>query len=142
MTCINCMDRIQNQDETDVDCGGTICAACAPGLRCLGNSDCASMICDGPTGLCNAPGCGDGILNVTAGEDCDDGGESPACNADCTPASCGDGIVNAAAGVYGVPTYLVEDEMWFGREHLPRVAWILGGRQGPPPDVANRSFRS
>jgi 2-hydroxychromene-2-carboxylate isomerase len=46
------------------------------------------------------------------------------------------------AGVYGVPTYLVEDEMWFGREHLPRVAWILTGRQGAPPDVANRSFRS
>jgi 2-hydroxychromene-2-carboxylate isomerase len=44
------------------------------------------------------------------------------------------------AGVYGVPTYLVEDEMWFGREHLPRVAWILGGRDGPAPDVANRSF--
>jgi 2-hydroxychromene-2-carboxylate isomerase len=44
------------------------------------------------------------------------------------------------AGVYGVPTYLVEDEMWFGREHLPRVAWILGGRRGEAPDVANRSF--
>jgi 2-hydroxychromene-2-carboxylate isomerase len=44
------------------------------------------------------------------------------------------------AGVYGVPTYLVEDEVWFGREHLPRVAWILGGRKGPAPDVANRSF--
>lgn len=50
---------------------------------------------------------------------------------------------NAAAfeaGVYGVPTYLVEDEMWFGREHLPRIAWILGGREGPAPDVANRGF--
>ncbi len=45
-----------------------------------------------------------------------------------------------AAGVFGVPTYLVGDEMWFGREHLPRVAWLLGGRAGPPPDVANRSF--
>jgi 2-hydroxychromene-2-carboxylate isomerase len=45
-----------------------------------------------------------------------------------------------AAGVYGVPTYLVENEMWFGREHLPRIAWLLGGRQGPPPDVANRGF--
>jgi len=53
-----------------------------------------------------------------------------------------DAINEAAfdAGVYGVPTYLVEDEMWFGREHLPRVAWILGGRQGPAPDVENRSF--
>ena len=46
------------------------------------------------------------------------------------------------AGVFGVPTYLVEDEMWFGREHLPRVAWLLGGRQGRPGDVENRSFRS
>lgn len=46
------------------------------------------------------------------------------------------------AGVYGVPTYLVDDEAWFGREHLPRVAWLLGGRAGPPPGVANRSFAS
>lgn len=41
-----------------------------------------------------------------------------------------------AAGVFGVPTYLVEDECWFGREHLPRVAWLLGGRVGPAPEVA------
>ncbi|MBW2417573.1 MAG: DsbA family protein [Deltaproteobacteria bacterium] len=45
-----------------------------------------------------------------------------------------------AAGVYGVPSCLVGDEMWFGREHLPRVAWLLGGAEGAPPDVANRSF--
>ncbi len=44
------------------------------------------------------------------------------------------------AGVYGVPTYLAGDEAWFGREHLPRVSWLLAGRPGPPPDVANRSF--
>ncbi len=44
------------------------------------------------------------------------------------------------AGVFGVPTYLVGDEMWFGREHLPRVAWLLGGGVGEAPDVANRSF--
>jgi 2-hydroxychromene-2-carboxylate isomerase len=47
-----------------------------------------------------------------------------------------------AAGVFGVPTYLVGDEMWFGREHLPRVAWLLTGAEGPAPDVANRSFAS
>ena len=44
------------------------------------------------------------------------------------------------AGVFGVPTYLVGDEMWFGREHLPRVAWLLGGGEGSAPDVANRAF--
>jgi hypothetical protein len=31
-------------------------------------------------------------------EQCDDAGESAACNADCTPSSCGDGVANAAAG--------------------------------------------
>ncbi|HEX5037108.1 MAG TPA: choice-of-anchor Q domain-containing protein [bacterium] len=41
-------------------------------------------------------GCGDGAVNV--GEACDDGGESAACNADCTASACGDGVRNAAAG--------------------------------------------
>jgi 2-hydroxychromene-2-carboxylate isomerase len=53
-----------------------------------------------------------------------------------------DAINEAAfdAGVFGVPTYLVADEMWFGREHLPRVEWLLGGSGGPAPGTANRSF--
>ena len=38
-----------------------------------------------------------------------------------------------AAGIFGVPSYLVADEFWFGREHLPRVAWLLQGRVGPAP---------
>lgn len=42
------------------------------------------------------PSCGDGI--VQPGEDCDTGGESATCNADCTTAMCGDGVINAAAG--------------------------------------------
>jgi len=45
-----------------------------------------------------------------------------------------------AVGVFGVPTYLAGDEMWFGREHLPRVAWLLAGGSGEAPLVANRSF--
>ena len=44
------------------------------------------------------------------------------------------------AGVFGVPTYLVADELWFGREHLPRVAWLLSDKAGEAPEVANRSF--
>jgi 2-hydroxychromene-2-carboxylate isomerase len=53
-----------------------------------------------------------------------------------------DAINKAAfdAGIFGVPTYLVADEMWFGREHLPRVAWLLGGRIGAAPDVLNQGF--
>ncbi len=40
--------------------------------------------------------CGDG--KVQSGEDCDDGGESATCNADCTAVACGDGKLNATAG--------------------------------------------
>ena len=46
-----------------------------------------------------------------------------------------------AAGVYGVPTYLVQTpegqstHRYFGREHLPRIAWHLSGERGPAPDV-------
>ena len=40
------------------------------------------------------------------------------------------------AGIFGVPTYVIDGERYFGREHLPTVRWLLGGRQGPPPDIA------
>jgi 2-hydroxychromene-2-carboxylate isomerase len=40
------------------------------------------------------------------------------------------------AGYYGVPTYVIDGESYFGRQHLPRVRWHLSGRQGALPDVA------
>lgn len=40
------------------------------------------------------------------------------------------------AGVFGVPGYVVDGEYYWGREHLPRIEWILKGRRGPAPDVA------
>jgi len=39
-------------------------------------------------------------------------------------------------GIYGVPTYVFDGTILFGREHLPYVRWHLQGRQGPPPDIA------
>ena len=44
------------------------------------------------------------------------------------------------AGVFGVPTYILEGEIYFGREHLPTVRWLLGGREGPAPDIAYDRF--
>ena len=38
------------------------------------------------------------IVNMMAGEECDGGGETPACDGDCTPSECGDGTTNVAAG--------------------------------------------
>jgi cysteine-rich repeat protein len=40
--------------------------------------------------------CGNGT--VDAGEECDDGGDSATCDADCTKRSCGDGYKNSVAG--------------------------------------------
>ena len=39
-------------------------------------------------------------------------------------------------GYFGVPTYVIDDEVYFGREHLPRIRWHLAGKPGPLPDVA------
>lgn len=39
-------------------------------------------------------------------------------------------------GIYGVPTYVLGDEIFFGREHIPYIRWALTGRVGPAPDIA------
>ena len=40
------------------------------------------------------------------------------------------------SGIYGVPTYVFDGTILFGREHLPYVRWHLEGRKGPAPDIA------
>ena len=45
------------------------------------------------------------------------------------------------AGMYGVPTYVVGDDVFFGREHLPYIRWLLSCKSGPAPDVANEVVR-
>jgi 2-hydroxychromene-2-carboxylate isomerase len=40
------------------------------------------------------------------------------------------------AGIFGVPAFVVGGEWYWGREHLPRVRWLLGGKRGSAPDVA------
>lgn len=35
--------------------------------------------------------------------------------------------------VFNVPTYLVDDQVFQGREHLPMIRWLLNDRQGTPP---------
>ncbi|MEL7283363.1 MAG: DsbA family protein [Pseudomonadota bacterium] len=39
-------------------------------------------------------------------------------------------------GIYGVPTFVLDDEIFFGREHIPYLRWALSGREGPAPDIA------
>jgi hypothetical protein len=40
-----CTDATKNQDETDIDCGGSCGLKCAAGKSCKANSDCVSGIC-------------------------------------------------------------------------------------------------
>jgi len=58
-----CTDGVKNGAETDVDCGGGTCPACANGKTCLAGTDCASGVCT--NGVCVAPAatCTDGIKN-------------------------------------------------------------------------------
>ena len=55
LTCVanQCMDHRQDGQETDVDCGGTFCGACAVGQKCLVNNDCGSAhTCNPVTKIC------------------------------------------------------------------------------------------
>ncbi len=61
----SCQDNIQNNGETDKDCGGP-CAPCGHGKICLQPDDCISGVCEnsgGPNMTCQAPSCDDGVHN-------------------------------------------------------------------------------
>jgi 2-hydroxychromene-2-carboxylate isomerase len=36
-------------------------------------------------------------------------------------------------GIPGAPAYLIDGEAFLGRQHLPMIRWMLGGRVGPGP---------
>lgn len=107
-----CNDGIKNQDETDVDCGGSKCGTCGIGKACTQNSDCGTMNCDGMTKTCSPMAtCNDGIKNQDE-SDIDCGGMT--CNAcplgdtcvddgDCMSGSCNTGGTNTCLPM-GVPT--------------------------------------
>jgi len=75
---------------------------CDPGIDFSASNACGGANCPAETPTCNrdcaVSRCGDGIVNLAAGEQCDDGKETARCNVNCTLAACGDGIVNATAG--------------------------------------------
>jgi len=37
------------------------------------------------------------------------------------------------AGVFQTPAFLFADEIFYGRQHLPMIRWLLEGKQGPAP---------
>ena len=57
----NCSDRIKNQDEIDVDCGG-LCNPCSIGKHCIIDSDCETKVCNSE-GICALTSCNDDRQN-------------------------------------------------------------------------------
>ncbi|MEM7573609.1 MAG: cohesin domain-containing protein [Bacteroidota bacterium] len=92
-TTESCNDGIQNNGETDVDCGGPNCAPCPTCNDGVQNGNETGVDCGGPDcdPCINPPTCEDGIQNgQETGVDC--GG--PDCAA-CPPTeTCDDGILN------------------------------------------------
>jgi hypothetical protein len=62
-----CTDGVINGRETDVDCGGGTCPACADGQMCAAASDCVGGECTGGIceGLLTLPACPDMAVDAT-----------------------------------------------------------------------------
>ena len=72
----HCNNNVTDEDETDLNCGGTVCLGCENGKRCLLDSDCLSNYCD--SNICKEASCTDGKQNgFETGVDC--GGDCEGC---------------------------------------------------------------
>ncbi len=71
-------DGIKNLDETGIDCGGPTAdvTRCPTGEACVMTSDCAAVICNATTKVCDPPTPTDGLKNGTE-SDIDCGGGAP-----------------------------------------------------------------
>jgi hypothetical protein len=105
-----CLNGVQDGLETDVDCGGGVCAKCADGKTCVSGNDCVDAVCSGTPLKCLAPSCSDGIKNGMetdvdcGGPVCLKCGDTLACaqgsdclsssciGGRCAPGSCSDGV--------------------------------------------------
>ena len=75
----SCTDGKKNGAETDTDCGGGTCPACAKGKGCGSSSDCVSGVC--AAGKCQEATCTDTVKNGAETDvDCG-GGTCPVCAA-------------------------------------------------------------
>jgi len=83
-------------DECSNTCALASCGdgVTQPGEICDDGNDIDTDECPS---ACQAATCGDGFVHAGV-EECDDAGQSVACDPDCSAASCGDGQQNAVAG--------------------------------------------
>ncbi|MBX3190695.1 MAG: hypothetical protein KF819_27090 [Labilithrix sp.] len=77
-------DGLKNGDETGVDCGGGAPTKCPPGQGCLATVDCANVLCNDVTKVCDPPTSSDGLKNGSE-TDIDCGGGAPTDAPGCAP---------------------------------------------------------
>ena len=70
--------------------------------------------------------CGDGIVHPERDEECDTGGVSESCDADCTLSRCGDGVVNPLAGELCDDGNAIETDSCVSGDNAPCV-WAACG---------------
>ncbi len=100
-----CNDGIKDQDETDVDCGGTLCGPCSGGRLCKSGADCETGTCS--SGVCTSctaenPGCTAdlepcGLPSDCASGHCQESTIPSPCSPTgryCIPAQCFDGVAD------------------------------------------------
>ena len=109
-TAPTCTDKVRNQDETGVDCGGT-CKPCELGVSCSSKDDCTTEYCADPDGaVCS--GCDNGVCSdhcksgvaesdetdKDCGGSCPPCGDARRCNegADCVSKVCSNKVCLAA----------------------------------------------
>ena len=101
----SCTDKVQNGDESDVDCGGATCPACGDAKKCKNSSDCSSGVC--LNNSCQKPSCTDKTHNGDE-TDVDCGGAVCAKCADkkmCKAAAdCLSGVCDAISGKCAAPS--------------------------------------
>ncbi len=61
LVCVanHCSDGVKDGDESDLDCGGSLCAPCATGLGCAVDTDCQTGACDTSAAVCITDHCKD-----------------------------------------------------------------------------------
>jgi len=105
-----CGDASKNGDESDIDCGGPVCAPCGTGKSCGAHADCESKVCI--AGTCQEATCGDATQNADetdvdcGGPTCDDCADGKGClqagdcvsnvcmGGQCQVPKCDDGVQN------------------------------------------------